>query len=131
MEREAGYSLGHGQTKTTYRCADRRGLGRVAWLEQVTDELTSEIELPPQFILPGETVPGAALDVARTVVRRGERHAVALQREGLLANEQILRYLNRLSSLLFILARFEEQAAGTTATRAKANEDRSNSSRRT
>ena len=94
--------------------------GRVAWLEEITDELTAEVELPPQFILPGETVPGATLDVARTVVRRAERLAVSLQREGHLANEQILRYLNRLSSLLFILARFEERAAGATARNAKA-----------
>jgi cob(I)alamin adenosyltransferase len=104
---------------------------RVAWLERVTDELTAELDLPPQFILPGETVPGAALDVARTVVRRAERLAVALQRKGHLANEQILRYLNRLSSLLFILARFEERAAGATAAKARAEPDRSGGRPRT
>jgi cob(I)alamin adenosyltransferase len=93
--------------------------GRVVWLETATDDLTGEVELPPHFILPGETVPGAALDVARTVARRAERVAVALHHDGQLANEQILRYLNRLSSFLFILARFEERAAGATAKRAK------------
>jgi cob(I)alamin adenosyltransferase len=92
---------------------------RVAWLAQLTDDLTAEVDLPPQFILPGETVPGAALDVARTVVRRGERVAVALHHAGHLENVQILRYLNRLSSFLFILARFEERAAGATALKAK------------
>lgn len=92
---------------------------RVAWLEAATDGLTAAVELPPHFILPGETVPGAALDVARTVARRAERGAVALQRAGQLDNVQVLRYLNRLSSLLFVLARFVEQAAGTTALKAK------------
>jgi cob(I)alamin adenosyltransferase len=95
---------------------------RITWLERITDELTAEVEVPPQFILPGETLPSAALDVARTVVRRAERLAVALQREGHLANGEILRYLNRLSSLLFILARFEERAAGATASKARAKE---------
>lgn len=92
---------------------------RVAWLETTTDELTAELNLPPQFILPGDTVPGAALDVARTVVRRAERSAVALSHAGHIPNEQILRYLNRLSSLLFILARSEDREAGVTPQKAK------------
>lgn len=92
---------------------------RVVWLERVTDELTAELTLPPSFILPGDTVPGAALDVARTVARRAERGAVHLRNAGHVGNEQILRYLNRLSSLLFILARFEDHAAGVTPQAAK------------
>lgn len=92
---------------------------RVAWLETVTDDLTATLDLPPQFILPGDTVPGAALDVARTVVRRAERATVALHHAGHVGNEQILRYLNRLSSLLFILARFEDREAGVTPRPAK------------
>ncbi len=92
---------------------------RVTWLETTTDELTATLDLPPQFILPGDTVPGAALDVARTVVRRAERAAVALHTAGHVKNEQILRYLNRLSSLLFILARFEDREAGVTPQAAK------------
>lgn len=92
---------------------------RVAWLSEETDAITAEVELPPEFILPGDTVPGAALDVARTVVRRAEREAVALARSGHLGNEEVLRYLNRLSSLLFILARFEERKAGVVPERAK------------
>ena len=92
---------------------------RVAWLGGATDELTAEVDLPRQFILPGETVPGSTLDVARAVARRAERVAVALHRAGHLGNERILRYLNRLSSLLFVLARYEEQATGVTALRAK------------
>lgn len=98
--------------------------GRVAWLEQITDEIGARVELPPHFILPGDTVPGAALDVARTVVRRAERRAVALMGIGKLGNQEIVRYLNRLSSLLFIAARYEDHLAGIETTKAKQAGDR-------
>ena len=92
---------------------------RVRWLEEAVDGVTAEVRLPPAFVLPGESVAGAALDVARAVARRAEREAVALTRAGHLANPQVLRYLNRLSSLLFVLARFEDQTAGAAPRRAK------------
>jgi cob(I)alamin adenosyltransferase len=85
----------------------------VTWLEAATDDLAATIELPPEFILPGESAPGAALDVARTTARRAERGVVALARSGLEINPAILGYLNRLSSLLFISARVEDHAAGS------------------
>lgn len=92
---------------------------RVSRLEELTDQLTAEIELPNHFVLPGETVAGAAFDVARTVVRRAEREAVTLAANGHAINQEIIRYLNRLSSLLFMLARAEEVRAGTFAPKAK------------
>lgn len=92
---------------------------RVNWLEGETDALAETVQLPRAFILPGESTPGAALDVARTVVRRAERHAVSLHRGGHGVNETILGYLNRLSSLLFIAARVEDHAAGAVVRRAK------------
>ena len=92
---------------------------RVRWLGETTDALAAEVTLPPAFILPGDSVPGAALDVARAVARRAEREAVALAHGGHLDNPQVLGYLNRLSSLLFVLARFEDREAGTTPLRAK------------
>lgn len=95
------------------------GAERVTRLEAMTDFLTSEVDLPPQFILPGDTVAGAALDVARTVARRAEREAVALDHGRKIANPQVLRYLNRLSSFLFILARYEDREAGVTPLLAK------------
>jgi len=96
------------------------GEDRVTRLEELTDALSAEVDLPPHFILPGDTVAGAALDVARAVIRRAERAAVELAGAGHLSNPQVLRYLNRLSSLLFMLARFEEGEAGVTPLRAKA-----------
>ena len=93
---------------------------RVDWLGAETDALAGEVDLPREFILPGESTSGAALDVARTVTRRGERQVVALVRAGHQVNPSILGYLNRLSSLLFIAARIEDRAAGRNPQRAKA-----------
>jgi cob(I)alamin adenosyltransferase len=91
----------------------------VAGLEALSEELKAEVEIGNVFVVPGETLPSAALDLARAVVRRGERHAARLLHEGTIANAEVLRYLNRLSDLLFVLARYEETRAGATATVAR------------
>jgi cob(I)alamin adenosyltransferase len=88
-------------------------------IEAETDRLEADVPLPPHFILPGDSQSGAMLDIARTVIRRAERLAVRLAHDGLIDNGQILAYLNRLSSLLFILGRFEDREAGVTPTPAK------------
>lgn len=77
---------------------------QTAMLEQAIDRF--ETELPPltQFILPGGSVAGARLHVARCVCRRAERRVVSLARDQSI-NEDVLAYLNRLSDLLFVLAR--------------------------
>jgi cob(I)alamin adenosyltransferase len=92
---------------------------RVDWLGAETDALAASVDLPREFILAGETAPGAALDVARSVTRRGERQVVALRRAGHEVSATILGYLNRLSSLLFIAARIEDRATGSDPIRAK------------
>jgi cob(I)alamin adenosyltransferase len=76
-------------------------------------EREAEVPLPEGFVIPGGSPPGAALDLARTFVRRAERRAVSLQRAGELENREVLRYLNRCSDLLFMLARQAEQGATT------------------
>ena len=96
------------------------GQDRVDWLGAETDALAAGVDLPREFILPGESTPGAALDVARTVTRRGERAVVTLAHAGHQVNRSILGYLNRLSSLLFIAARIEDRVAGRNPQRAKA-----------
>lgn len=88
-------------------------------IERETDALEADVPLPPHFILPGDSPSGAMLDVARTVIRRGERLAVRLAHDGAIDNEHILAYLNRLSSLLFLLGRFEDQESGVVPTPAK------------
>ncbi|GCE49402.1 cob(I)alamin adenosyltransferase [Thermosporothrix hazakensis] len=80
----------------------------VAQLEQIEEELKSKVEIPNKFIIPGDTVDGAALDLARTIIRRAERMAVKLLHDGVIQNGEVVRYLNRLSDLIFILARYIE-----------------------
>ncbi|MEX0990722.1 MAG: cob(I)yrinic acid a,c-diamide adenosyltransferase [Actinomycetota bacterium] len=78
----------------------------VARLEHEIDRMVAEHPLPAEFIVPGTNPVSAALDVARSTVRRAERHAVELEvAEDV--NPEVLRYLNRLSDLLFVIARRE------------------------
>ena len=78
---------------------------RVDWLGAETDRLTEDVDLPREFILPGESTPGAALDVARTVARRAERSAwLAVEAHGDTISVLPAKYLSRLSDLLFILS---------------------------
>lgn len=93
--------------------------GRVLWLEAETDRLAADTPPLTQFVIPGDTLISARLDVARTVVRRAERCVARLLHQDMLDNPEILRYLNRLSSLLFALARYEEHQAGRHTTLAK------------
>jgi cob(I)alamin adenosyltransferase len=79
------------------------------------DRLLEEHPLRPEFVLPGSTMGSAGLDLARSTIRRAERLAVSMAAEGLVADEEILRYLNRVSDLLFALARFEEAERGLQA----------------
>ena len=85
---------------------------RVAWLEQQTDLISTQVSLPNQFILPGDSLPGGMLSLARTIVRRAERRVAQLIHAAELENLELLRYLNRLSSLCFALELLENQAAG-------------------
>ncbi len=77
----------------------------VARLEVRIDALVTEHPLAQAFVVPGANPEAAMLDVARAVVRRAERGAVALREAGGETNEEVLRYLNRLSDLLFVMAR--------------------------
>lgn len=77
-------------------------------LEEVEESLKQEVEIPNKFIVPGDTLDGAALDLARTIIRRAERMAVKLLHDGVIANGEVVRYLNRLSDLVFIIARYIE-----------------------
>ncbi|MCH8346670.1 MAG: cob(I)yrinic acid a,c-diamide adenosyltransferase [Chloroflexi bacterium] len=83
---------------------------QVERLEQRIDAHTEKLEPLDSFALPGGSELAAGLHVARTIVRRAERRVVALKEAGVLANDENLRYINRLSDLLFILARYEDRA---------------------
>jgi len=72
------------------------------WLESACDEVNAKLEPLRSFVIPGGTPAAAHLHVCRTVCRRAERRALAVGEEG---NPEVVRYLNRLSDLLFILSR--------------------------
>lgn len=80
----------------------------VAWLEERIDHYMAQVELPPQFVIPGGNTLSAQLDVARTVIRRAERRMSALQEEGALASQAVLHLVNRASDLAFAMARFAD-----------------------
>lgn len=79
-------------------------------LEKLIDQIEAQIELPKSFIIPGASPASSALDLARSILRRGERRVVQLKEQGLLLNDNLLKYLNRLSDLLFMLARYEDRS---------------------
>ena len=81
----------------------------VSWLERVIDDLEGKMDRPDAFVVPGASAASSALDFARTVVRSSERRVVALCEQKPLANTEVLRYLNRLSDLLYVLARYEDR----------------------
>ena len=87
----------------------------VAKLEGLADKFLAELEPLKEFILPGGSEAGSTLHLARTVARRAERRAVALAETETLNSETIV-YLNRLSDLLFILARAVNRRAGIAET---------------
>ena len=78
-------------------------------LETAIDSLEEEFEMPKVFILPGGSQASAAIDLARCVIRTAERRVVAMAEQDLLTNNLIMKYLNRLGDLLFVLARYEDR----------------------
>jgi cob(I)alamin adenosyltransferase len=86
---------------------------RVSWLEARIDEISSKVVIPDEFIVPGDSTAGAAIDLARAVVRRAERHLTRLLHLKKVDNRELLHYINRLSSLCFVLELLENQATGS------------------
>lgn len=77
----------------------------VTALEGEIDALEASHPMPAEFVMPGESMAGAAFDLARTTVRRAERRAVSLAAEDGLPDSSVVPYLNRLADLLFVMAR--------------------------
>jgi len=74
-------------------------------LEKIIDQVSEQFEMPTEFVLPGENEISARLDLARAVTRRAERASVEIELE---EGSQVIPYLNRLSDLLWSLARWQE-----------------------
>jgi cob(I)alamin adenosyltransferase len=88
-------------------------------IEEVLARKEAAIEMPREFIVPGETRVSAGLEHARTVIRRAERRVVTLDRAGQVPGRWLVAWLNRVADLLWVLARVAEQAEGGHATRAR------------
>ena len=95
-------------SKDSQRPRLRVGPEYTEWLEQACDEVNATLEPLHSFVIPGGTAASAHLHVCRTVCRRAERRVLALEDDG---NPEVVRYLNRLSDLLFILARAVNEGA--------------------
>ena len=76
-------------------------------LEDLIDELEKEMEMPKSFIIPARAS-SAAINLARTIIRRAEREVVRLKQDEQLPNEEVLKYLNRLADLVFTLVCYED-----------------------
>jgi len=85
---------------------------RLAMLEDNYHRFTTDHPLTSAFTVPGDSMVGALLHLARTIVRRAERHVTLLDYERPLPNSYVVPYLNRLSTLLFAMARAQEFSAG-------------------
>ena len=84
----------------------------IDWLDEQEETLIKMVELPKEFIVPGDSIPGAFLDMARTIVRRAERRVAAMVDRGDIENPYLLPYLNRVSTLCFMLELLENTLAG-------------------
>jgi cob(I)alamin adenosyltransferase len=104
------------ESKVSFGSTTTAGVER---LEEFTAELERAVPMPDGFILPGATAASGALDLARAITRRAERRCLTLERGGGFDNPQVRRWLNRLSLLLFVLARYEEGLSGRASKPAK------------
>ncbi len=96
----------------------------VEWLEAQIEATAQAVEMPQDFILSGDSWAGAVLDLARAVVRRAERRLAEIYHHEDVKNSELVKYMNRLSTLLFFLELSENQAAGVThPTLAKTDKD--------
>ena len=103
-----------GQTRVTAAMVDA--------LDDLLAETEAAIEMPSEFVVPGETRLSADIELARTLVRRAERRAVSLRRAESRPDDELVPYLNRLADLLWVLARAAEQGESRTATPARTGE---------
>jgi cob(I)alamin adenosyltransferase len=76
--------------------------------EALIDRYMAEVELPPKFVIPGGNLISAHLDVARTVIRRAERHVATLVEEGEIASATLVHFVNRASDLAYAMARWAD-----------------------
>jgi cob(I)alamin adenosyltransferase len=99
---QAGDRLADGVTRVSEHMLDELERELARWEAQTT--------MPREFVVPGETRASAAIELARTIVRRAERKIIAVARSEAVEGDWLVPYLNRLADLLWVLARAAEQA---------------------
>jgi len=100
---------------------DKIGEDEITWLENQIKKFESLVDLKREFIIPGENPSSGALSFARAVVRRAERRTIALIEANEIHKQALITYLNRLSSLVFILEVYEASLSGAGVRLAKEN----------
>jgi len=135
LQRELFVAAAELATTPTAWDRQRDGVSRVSvemvdGLDAILREAEAQITMPTEFVVPGETPTSAAIELARTIVRRAERRAVTLSSEGLIPGPHLLPYLNRLADLLWVLARAAEQAEARSAPPSRPDRRRPAASRR-
>jgi cob(I)alamin adenosyltransferase len=98
-------------------------------LEATLSGIEARVTMPREFVVPGETRASAALELARAILRRAERRAVALNRDGSPGGKWLLPYVNRLADLVWVLARLAEQSESKNAPPSRAPPSRTPPSR--
>lgn len=98
---------------------DKISQGDITWLETQIETLENTVVLPREFILPGECPASGALALARTIIRRAERRTIALFEAKGFEKSLLIAYLNRLSSLIFVLEVYENTQSGYSTQLAK------------
>ena len=99
---EAEDRLEAGVSRVTGEMVDR--------LEADIDRYMEQVDLPPKFVIPGGTELSARLDIARASIRRAERRVSELSESGELADDTVLRYLNRASDAVYAMARVADES---------------------
>ncbi|SFM75930.1 cob(I)yrinic acid a,c-diamide adenosyltransferase [Thermodesulforhabdus norvegica] len=94
-------------------CSDRNSRYRIteehiSRLERWIEKFQEQVTLPRRFVLPGDSLTGAVLDLARTIVRRAERRCSELRERGEFIRKEVPAFLNRLADLLFVMARYAD-----------------------
>jgi cob(I)alamin adenosyltransferase len=135
LQRELFVAAAELATEPTAWDRQQDGISRVSaamvdGLDAALREAEAHITMPTEFVVPGETPTSAAIELARTIIRRAERRAVTLSSEGLIPGPHLLPYLNRLADLLWVLARAAEQAESRSAPPSRPDRRRPAASRR-
>jgi cob(I)alamin adenosyltransferase len=106
-------------TQSTRNQFDLINAEDVDWLEEQIGSLENQVELPKDFIVSGSCPSSGALSLARTIIRRAERRVIVLFESKIIQKEILIAYLNRLSSLIFVLEIFEINQSGKSIELAK------------